>query len=112
MKSERYISGEEAVKAIQSCSRVFIQGGAATPHFTSQGISRVVSTLTPGAGVVTTRAHAHYVVTEYGIADLYGKNMRQRAKALIAIAHPNQREALEKAAFERFKSYEFEHTIY
>jgi len=84
----------------------------ALPSITAQGVSRIVSTLAPGAGVVTTRAHAHYVVTEYGIAELYGKNMRQRAKALIAIAHPNQREALEKAAFERFRSYEFEHTIY
>jgi acyl-CoA hydrolase len=68
--------------------------------------------LKPGAGVVTTRAHAHYIVTEYGIAYLYGKNMRQRAKALIDIAHPNHRETLERAAFERFKSYEFERTIY
>jgi acyl-CoA hydrolase len=68
--------------------------------------------LKPGAGVVTTRAHAHYIVTEYGVAYLYGKNMRQRAKALIEIAHPNHREELEKAAFERFKSYEFEHTVY
>ena len=76
------------------------------------GISRIVPSLKPGAGVVTTRAHAHYIVTEYGIAFLYGKNMRQRAKALIEIAHPNQREALEKAAFDRVKSYQFERTIY
>jgi acyl-CoA hydrolase len=58
--------------------------------------------LKPGAGVVTTRAHMHYVVTEFGIADLYGKNLRQRASALINIAHPDDREELEKAAFERF----------
>ena len=76
------------------------------------GISRVVSSLKPGAGVVTTRAHAHYIVTEYGIAYLYGKNMRQRAKALIEIAHPNQREELERAAFQRFKSYQFERSVY
>lgn len=84
----------------------------ALPSTTLAGISRIVPFLKPGAGVVTTRAHAHYIVTEYGIAYLYGKNMRQRAKALIEIAHPNQREALEKAAFERFKSYQFERTIY
>lgn len=84
----------------------------ALPSITSKGISRIVPFLKQGAGVVTTRAHAHYIVTEYGIAYLYGKNMRQRAKALIAIAHPNHREALEIAAFERFKSYEFERTVY
>lgn len=56
-----------------------------------------------GAGVVTTRAHAHYVVTEHGIAYLFGKSIRQRAHELIKIAHPDHREALEKAAFERLK---------
>jgi acyl-CoA hydrolase len=61
-----------------------------------------------GAGVVTTRANVHYVVTEYGIAYLYGKTLVQRAKALIEIAHPDHREALEKAAFERFKDDDFE----
>jgi len=84
----------------------------ALPSTTSKGQSRIVSFLKPGAGVVTTRAHAHYVVTEYGVAYLYGKNMRQRAKALIEIAHPNHREALERAAFERFHTYEFERTLY
>lgn len=84
----------------------------ALPSITSKGISRIVPALKPGAGVVTTRAHAHYVVTEYGVAYLYGKNMRQRAKALIEIAHPNHREALERAAFERFHTYEFERTVY
>ena len=84
----------------------------ALPSITTKGISRIVPFLKPGAGVVTTRAHAHYIVTEYGIAYLYGKNMRQRAKALIEIAHPNHREALERSAFERFHSYEFERTIY
>jgi acyl-CoA hydrolase len=84
----------------------------AMPSTTSKGESRIVSFLKQGAGVVTTRAHAHYVVTEYGIAYLYGKNMRQRAKALIEIAHPNHREELERAAFERFHTYEFERTIY
>ncbi len=84
----------------------------ALPSTTSKGISRIVSSLKPGAGVVTTRGHAHYVVTEYGVAYLYGKNMRQRAKALIEIAHPNHREMLERLAFERFRSYEFERTVY
>lgn len=84
----------------------------ALPSTAAKGASRIVAQLKPGAGVVTTRAHTHYVVTEYGVADLYGKNMRQRAKALIDIAHPNQREALDKAAFERFKNYQFEHVIF
>lgn len=84
----------------------------ALPSATAKNVSRIVSLLKPGAGVVTTRAHAHYIVTEYGIAYLYGKNMKQRAKALIEIAHPSHREALERAAFERFHSYEFERTIY
>lgn len=70
----------------------------ALPSTTSRGVSRIVNTLRPGAGVVTTRAHVHYVVTEYGIADLYGKNLKQRAKALIAIAHPDHREFLEEQA--------------
>lgn len=84
----------------------------ALPSTTSKGESRIVSFLKPGAGVVTTRAHAHYIVTEYGIAYLYGQNMRQRAKALIQIAHPNHREALELAAFDRFHTYEFERSAY
>ena len=70
---------------------------------TRKGISRIVPFLKPGAGVVTTRGHIHYVVTEWGVADLYAKNLRQRAQALIQIAHPDHREALERAAFERFK---------
>lgn len=66
----------------------------ALPSVTRRGESRIVSTLKAGAGVVTTRAHVHYVVTEYGIADLYGKSLEQRQRALIQIAHPNHREAL------------------
>ena len=77
----------------------------ALPSRTSKGLSRIVSVLKPGAGVTTTRAHAHYVVTEYGIAYLFGKNLRQRAKALINIAHPENREELERACFERFKMF-------
>lgn len=61
----------------------------------SKGQSKIVPALRKGAGVVTTRAHAHYVVTEYGIADLAGKTLRERASALIAIAHPEDREQLE-----------------
>nr|VZI38525.1 unnamed protein product [Spirometra erinaceieuropaei] len=57
----------------------------------------------PGGGIVTTRAHVHYIVTEWGIAYLFGRNLRQRAYSLINIAHPDHREALEKAAFERLK---------
>ena len=77
----------------------------ALPSRTAKGVPRIVSFLKPGAGVVTTRAHVHYVVTEYGIAYLYGKNLRQRAKSLISIAHPDDREALERACFERFKIF-------
>jgi acyl-CoA hydrolase len=61
---------------------------------TKKGIPRVVSMLKAGAGVVTTRAHVHFVVTEYGVAELFGKTLRERAKGLIAIAHPEDREAL------------------
>ena len=75
----------------------------ALPAATRKGESRISAFLKQGAGVVTTRAHVHYVVTEYGVADLYGKSLRKRAKALIDIAHPKHREDLEKAAFERFK---------
>lgn len=70
---------------------------------TKKGVPRIVPHLKLGAGVVTTRGHIHWVVTEYGAVNLYGKNLRQRAKLLISIAHPDDREALERAAFERFK---------
>jgi acyl-CoA hydrolase len=73
----------------------------ALPSLTSRGASRISSILQPGAGVVTTRGHAQYIVTEYGVAYLYGKNLRQRAKALIGIAHPDHREKLEREAYER-----------
>jgi acyl-CoA hydrolase len=74
----------------------------ALPSETGKGESKIVPHLKQGAGVVTTRAHVHYVVTEYGVANLYGKNLHQRAKALIDIAHPDHREDLKKAASERF----------
>ncbi len=63
-------------------------------------ISRIVATLKPGAGVTTTRHEVHYIITEFGIADLYGKSIRQRARALINIAHPAFRDDLERKARE------------
>jgi acyl-CoA hydrolase len=91
----------------------FIRGAAlsergkaiiAMPSTTSGGISRIVSVLRTGAGVVTTRAHVHYVVTEYGTACLFGKDLKQRAQALVEIAHPNHRDMLLREAHERFGS--------
>ena len=64
-------------------------------------VSRLVDTLIPGSGVVTTRADVHFVVTEYGVADLYGRTLRERARSLIDISHPDFREELERAAAER-----------
>ena len=72
----------------------------ALPSVTSKGISRIVPSLKPGAGVVTTRAHVHYVVTEYGVANLYGKTIKNRVKALVNIAHPDHRESIDKHYFE------------
>jgi len=77
----------------------------ALPSTTPQGDSRIVSYLKQGAGVVTTRAHVHFVVTEHGIADLYGKNLRQRAAALVAIADPRHRDALSAEARRRFGTW-------
>lgn len=71
----------------------------ALPSVTKRGESRIVTHLKQGAGVVTTRSHVHYVVTEYGIANLYGKSIRERNRLLINIAHPDHREELEKACF-------------
>lgn len=68
----------------------------ALPSTTRRGESRIVPVLKEGAGVVTTRAHVHYVVTEYGVAHLYGKSLKQRRKLLIDIAHPDHRENLEE----------------
>ncbi|MEN9570836.1 MAG: hypothetical protein RL172_2067 [Bacteroidota bacterium] len=72
---------------------------------TTKGLPRIVPTLKEGAGVVTTRGHVHYVITEYGVAYLFGKNLRQRAKALINIAHPDDRDTLMKYCFDRFKIF-------
>ena len=76
----------------------------AMPSITSKGQSRIVPFLKEGAGVVTTRGHVHWVVTEYGIVNLFGKSLKQRAKALIEIAHPDHRETLDRAYHERFAS--------
>ncbi|VDP05263.1 unnamed protein product [Heligmosomoides polygyrus] len=75
----------------------------ALPSISKGGQSKIVPFIAEGSGIVTSRGHVHYVVTEYGIAQLWGKNMRQRAYELIKIAHPSQRELLEKAAFKRLK---------
>ena len=74
----------------------------ALPSQTAKGISRIAPFLKEGAGVVTTRGHVHWVVTEYGIVDLFGKNLKQRANALISIAHPDHRDMLEIAFHARF----------
>jgi len=74
----------------------------ALPSVTSKGISRIVPFLKTGAGVVTTRGHVHYVVTEHGIVNLYGKNMDQRARLLIGLAAPEHREDLEREYIKRF----------
>lgn len=81
MRGASLSKGGKAIIALASC--------------TQQGESKIVAVLRKGAGVVTTRAHVHYVVTEYGTADLFGKTLRERAKALIQIAHPQAREQLE-----------------
>lgn len=92
----------------------FIRGAAASeggkpiiamPAVTAKGVSKISPTLLNGAGVVTTRFDVHYVVTEFGVADLYGKTLQERAKALITIAAPQHQEELDKAAFERFGSH-------
>ena len=69
---------------------------------TKKGRSKIVPFLAEGAGVVSTRAHVHFVVTEFGVADLFGKNLKQRAVALMNIAHPDHREMIDKAIFTRF----------
>lgn len=81
------------------------QGGKpiiAITSTTAKGVSKIVPSLKPGAGVVTTRAHARFVATEYGVAELFGKNLKQRAQALRDVAHPDSREELDKAIHERF----------
>jgi acyl-CoA hydrolase len=74
----------------------------AMPSITAKGISKITPFLKEGASVTTTRAHVHYVATEYGVVNLFGKSLKQRAKLLISIAHPNFREELERQAHKRF----------
>ena len=74
----------------------------AMPSVTEKGESKIAPILLPGAGVVTTRAHAHWLVTEFGAVNLYGRSLQERARLIIGIAHPDHREALDRAAFERF----------
>lgn len=76
----------------------------ALPSITKKGESRIVPFLKQGAGVVTTRSHAQYIITEYGIADLYGKTLKQRLNSLVKIAHPIHQENIEKQYYEMLKS--------
>ncbi|MBO4758165.1 MAG: 4-hydroxybutyrate CoA-transferase, partial [Bacteroidales bacterium] len=81
------------------------KGGKSITAFasrTNKGKNKIVPVLNPGAGVVTPRADAHWIVTEYGAVDLYGKSLQERAKLMISIAHPDDREMLDREAFERF----------
>lgn len=94
----------------------FMRGAALSPggkpimamtSRTPKGLSRIVPTLLEGAGVVTTRNHVHYVVTEYGCVNLVGKNLQERAQLLISIAHPEDRAALADATRKRFPKTSF-----
>jgi len=81
------------------------EGGKSITAFasrTNKGKNKIVAELNPGGGVVTPRADAHWIVTEYGAVDLYGRPLQERAKLLISIAHPGDREMLDRQAFERF----------
>lgn len=81
------------------------EGGKSITAFASRsrkGQAKIVPMLRTGAGVVTPRSDAHWVVTEFGAVDLYGKSLQERAKLMTSIAHPDDREALDKAAYERF----------
>lgn len=75
----------------------------ALPSVTSRGESRIVPFLKQGAGVVSTRSHVQYIITENGIADLYGKTLKQRAKDMVRIAHPDHQERIEREYYELFK---------
>ena len=74
----------------------------ALPSVTAKGVSKISPILLPGSGVVSTRANVHWIVTEFGAVNLYGKTMQERARLIISIAHPEHRDSLERAAFERF----------
>lgn len=77
----------------------------AMPSVTAKGISKITPTLLEGSGVVTTRANIHWLVTEHGAVNLYGKTLQERARLITSIAHPAHREKLDKAAFERYGSH-------
>lgn len=77
----------------------------AMPSVTGKGLSKISPTLMEGAGVVTTRANMHWLVTEHGKVNLYGQTLQERSRNIISVAHPDHRESLEKAAFERFGSH-------
>ncbi len=77
----------------------------AMPSVTNKGLSKIAPILTPGAGVVSTRANIHWFITEFGAVNLYGRSLQDRAKLIISIAHPEHQESLDKAAFERFGSH-------
>lgn len=77
----------------------------AMPSTTNKGISKIAPTLSLGAGVVTTRNHIHWFVTEFGAVNLYGKSLQERARLLISVAHPDHIEELDRAAFERYGSH-------
>ena len=81
------------------------EGGKSITAFasrTNKGKNKIVAEINPGGGIVTPRADAHWIVTEYGAVDLYGRSLQERAKLLISIAHPDDREMLDRQAFERF----------
>lgn len=86
----------------------YSKGGKSITAFasrTNKGVRKICPLLKPGAGVVTPRADAHWIVTEWGAVNLTGRSLQERAKLLISIAHPDDREALDKAAFERFGAH-------
>jgi acyl-CoA hydrolase len=74
----------------------------AIPSVTTKGVSKICPTLIEGAGVVSTRSNVHWIVTEHGAVNLYGKTLQERARLLTSIAHPDHKESLDRAAFERF----------
>ncbi len=74
----------------------------AMPSRTAKGVGKIMPAVYEGSGIVSTRAHVHWVVTEFGAVNLYGKSLQERAKLLTSIAHPDDREALDRAAYGRF----------
>lgn len=72
---------------------------------TSKGINKIVPSLDLGSGAVTTRNHIHWLITEYGAVNLYGRSLQERAKLITSVAHPKFQEMLEEAAFNRFGSH-------